>query len=193
MKIIYLKPLKEKGYLRLGIDTGEGKEGFNLSEKQYGELGCLLSGDEITDEELSFIRDCDMRYRAFKKALSILAFSDNSERRLYEKLIRCGISRAIAKETVSEVLRLGYIDSHRQLSHIITNEVNLRNTGPAKLAQKLMAKGYLRSDIESVISELKESGEIDFEAAKERLLLSKDACDEEEKKKILYKNGYNIC
>ena len=37
------------------------------------------------------------------------------------------------------------------------------------------------------------AGEIDFEAAKERLLLSKGACDEEERKKILYKNGYNIC
>ena len=45
------------------------------------------------------------------------------------------------------------------------------------------------------LSALEESGEIDF-SRNARLLLEKklsDECDEEEAKKILFKNGFKIC
>ncbi len=193
MNIVYIRPSKSRGYLRLGIDTGEGAKAYTLSEREYSELGSPLSGDRISDPEYKEIIRRDMRYRAKIKALNILSFGDNSEKNLKYKLINHGIDRDIADEVTREMVELGYINSHRQLERIMINEVALHHTGPAKLVPKLISKGYSRSDIDIVMESLTESGELDFSEAKARLIEKNSDKDGEELKKILYKNGYAVC
>ena len=84
--------------------------------------------------------------------------------------------------------------SDRQISAFVKNEVKFHNTGPRKITDKLVAKGYKTADIERVIDSLSELGEIDFERAKQELISSKLGSDasEDEVKKLLYKNGYYI-
>ena len=81
------------------------------------------------------------------------------------------------------------------LRRLVKNEVALHHSGPLKIIPKLVAKGYSKSDVTRIISELEYEGEIDFEESKRLLLESKlkFTDDETEKKKLLYKNGYYVC
>ena len=136
-----------------------------------------------------------MRYKARLKALRILSFGDNSELMLKRKLLAAGIKRDIIDGVVAEAVSLGYINTERQIKKLIINEVSYNLSGPRKIIPKLINKGYSKSDIEAAVSELVDTGEVDFEAAKARLIESKlpENADEEQIKKLLYKNGYYVC
>ncbi len=195
MKITYIRPSKEKGYLTVGISDGEEKLRLSVRERDHRECGAPLTGDNLTRDTLYALKASDEEYRARKKALNILSFGDNSEKMLEYKLSRAGIGRECAKGIVREMVSLGYINNERQLDSLISNLVNVSNLGKMKIIPKLSAKGYSRSDIEARIDELVLRGEIDFELARARLIekrLPPDA-DEEEIKKLLYKNGFSVC
>lgn len=190
MKVIYVRPAGAKGYLRIGISDGEEKTAFTVSEREYAEAGALLVGDAPSEDELLTLKIADERYRATSKALRVLSYGDNSEGMLMRKLLSAGIGREICGEVVCEMVRLGYINSKRQLEKLISYEVNVKNTGPMKLIPKLLAKGYKKKEVEEIVDDLLSRGEISFDEARERLLLG---VSEEETKKILYKNGYTVC
>ncbi len=192
MKVIYIRDSKSKGYLRIGILDGGEKREYTVSEAEYRECGSLLVGDEIDGETVLALAACDMRYDARRRALRILAYSDNNERTLVRKLISKGVSRDAAEATASEMVSLGYIDEVRQLERIIEREVCVLLTGKRKLYAKLTAKGYDKSRIALVIDDLIERGVIDFKNAKEELLRKRlpECCDDEDKKQLLYKFGH---
>ena len=117
-----------------------------------------------------------------------------NKKNLATKLYRAGFGRDTVSAVTAEMEGLGYIDERRQLERIILNEANLKLRGPRKIIPTLAAKGYSTSDISSVMSALVDSGEIDF-SRNARILAEKklpDDADSEEKKKLLYKNGYKI-
>ena len=186
MTVIYIKQSSAKGYLRVGV-SADKEYSFTVSEREYTELGAVLVGDALSEEAFATLSLADERYRAKLKALRVLSYGDNSEGALMRKLRCAGISAGVAKETVSEMVSLGYVNSRRQLKKLITSEVNIRNTGPGVLIPKLISKGYKKSEIEEVIEELLSSGEIDFAAAKARVLAK---CADEDRRKTLYKKGY---
>lgn len=193
MTVIYIKEAGTKGYLRVGIAEDAEKYSFTVSESEYREAGSPLTRDNLTREAFDILQYADMRYKAKLKAFRILSYGDNSEGMLKRKLLMAGINREIAEETVCECVRLGYINADRQLEKLIASEVNIKNQGMGKIIPKLISKGYRRAEIERVADELVEKGEIDFDAAKERLILKlgEDAADEEIKK-TLYKNGHTV-
>ena len=190
LKVIYIRPSNVKGYLRIGITDGGDDTSLTVSEREYAKAGSLLSGDVLDDEMLHTLKLSDERYRAKSKALRVLSYGDNSEGMLMRKLRIAGISQSVANEVVCEMVSRGYINSHRQLEKLISGEVNVKNSGPMKLIPKLISKGYKKSEIVAVIDDLISRGEIDFDAARERLL---QGVAEDEVKKILYKNGYTVC
>lgn len=193
LTVIYIRPGGTKGYLRVGIESDGKKYDFTVSEAEYREAGSPLTRDNLTREAFGALQYADMRYKAMVKALRILSYGDNSEGMLRRKLCVSGIKREIAEEAVRECVRLGYINSDRQLEKLIINEVNIRNHGPRKIIPRLIAKGYLRSDIERVLSRLTRDGSIDFDEARERLISKlPDGSDSEEIKKTLYKNGHTV-
>ena len=195
MKVIFVRAARSKGYIRIGISDGEEKYDLTVLESDYREAGSPVCKDGVDADTLTLLVDSDMHYRAQLYALRILSYADNNKKTLFRKLIARGIRSDIAETVVCDVVSRGYIDEKRQISIIITEEVNKKLTGPHKLRPKLISKGYAAADISSEIARLLRSGEIDFERSKCLLIEKKlpDGASEEEIKKLLYKNGYDIC
>ena len=195
MTVIFIKDARSKGFLRIGIESDGEKHDFTVSEAEYRAAGSPLVRDDLSQDSFDMLSHADMRYHATVKALNVLSYGDNSEKNLRRKLLFAGFSADVAEEVVRDMVSHGYINTERQLRKLILNEVNLHFYGPMKIIPKLVAKGYSKSDVTRVIDELRDEGEIDFEAAKRRLLESKlsPSADEAEKKKLLYKNGYYVC
>ena len=193
MKLSFVKASRSKGYLVLGlIDSGE-KHIYTVSEAAYSEIGSPYPPCEIDGGMLESICFADECYRAKSIALRLLSYADNNERSLITKLVSRGIGREVARDTVAEMIKFGYVNEKRQLERLILKEANGSLAGPKKLIPKLMAKGYSRADIDSVIDMLCEAGEIDFQKNKEELIAKKvtRGATEEEISTILYKNGYS--
>lgn len=195
MTVIYIREAKARGYLRIGLSDEEKIE-YTVSEADYRDADSPAVGDYLTRDALSLLKNADMRYKARMRALRILSLGDNSEKMLMLKLMRAGASHDIASEVVEEMVKLGYVNSQRQLERLIIYEVNEKLHGPRKLLPRLIAKGYSRDEVARVMNDLALDGEIDFEAAKMRLIEKHRLdieSDEEEIKKLLYKNGYSVC
>ena len=191
-KIQYIKSSKSGATYLLGVISDEGDARYKIPSVLYHELGEPLRGGELTDAELDEIKRADEGGRATKKALSLLSYADSSERGIKMKLRRAGYSAEVAEETARDMVRHGYIDEQRQLLRLVESEANLSLSGPAKIIQKLMAKGYSSQKISKVIFRLCEDGTVDFTENSLRLLEKKLPSDAtaEEKRKLLYKCGY---
>ena len=193
-KVSYIRASKDSALLLLGIvEEGESAR-YTINEAVYTSVGSPAAHSEIGERELAVIKYADELYRAEKKALSLLSFADNNERTLTAKLVRAGFSREVAGEICEKMVSLGYINELRQLERLILSEANFKLRGPLKIMPALSAKGYSPSNIRRVISELCERGELDFAANAARLIekkLPEDYTDEE-KKNLLYRNGYKI-
>ncbi len=188
---MFIKSIKNanvKGYLKLLVDTGAGETWLLLSEGQYDSLGRPAPCEEISEEDFRAAERGDEYNRAKKKALNILSFGDNSERELGLKLSRAGISRATRERVISEMKNLGYVDEERQLLRLIENEANAKLRGPKKIIAHLSAKGYAPEKVKSALRRLEIEKKINFEENKKTLL--SDATSPDEKRKILYKNGF---
>ena len=187
----FVRQIKDTKLLLLGIvEEGESAT-YTVTLETYENIGSLSAGDFIDETALVSIKYAGEYIRAKKKALNILAFADNNRRQLTDKLRRAGFSREIAQEICEEMVSLGYVNELRQLEIIVLNEANIKLRGPVKIMAALSAKGYSSRDIRTAISNLTERGELDFKRNAELLLEKKmTSGDEDEKKKILYKNGY---
>lgn len=177
------------GRVSLGVSSDEGTVSYNISETLYNSLG-IVRGSHLSEEALVDIEYEDERYRAMKRALSILAYADNTATNLTAKLLRAGFSREIAVECVEECLRLGYVNEERQIERAVLNEANRSLYGREYIIKKLSAKGYRHGAVAACIDALVERGEIDFAENFERLAERCDASGEEERKKLAYKRGY---
>ena len=192
--LIFVRDAKETNLLLLGISEEGESARYTVNLSTYREIGVPSVGDELDGEQLAAIKYTDELLRAKKKALNILAFADNNRRTLTAKLYRAGFGREITEAVVAEMVERGYINESRQLERLILNEANAKLRGPGRIVPALVAKGFSSSDVREALSALTDSGEIDF-SKNARLLLEKklsDDGDEEEAKKILFKNGYKI-
>ena len=135
--------------------------------------------------------DEKMRDRACKFALSSLSHSDSSKNALYNKLILRGFDKETASFALDYVLSFGYINEEGQIEKIATELCTRKCFGKRKIVARLLSKGYPRDLIFKTLSRLTESGELDFFAARERLLSKYDGLSHEEQMKILYKYGFN--
>ena len=191
MKVVYLKATNSKGYLKIGVEADNKTSAYYLSERVYHALSSPMRGDNLTRDTLSKIIDEDMRYRATRSALGSLSLCDSSKEALCSKLLKKGYNRKIAESVVNYMCSLGYIDEERQMEKLIVSFCENNNFGRQKIFAKLRAKGYPAGEISKKINSLLREGSIDFEKAKARLL-GKYPPDlsSEEKRKILYKNGF---
>jgi SOS response regulatory protein OraA/RecX len=192
-KLLYIRDVSNT-LLLLGVfERGECVR-YKLSRALYAEMGSPAKGAELSDDAIELIRQYDEEYRAKKKALSLLSYSDKNEAGLKIRLAQAGFSRDVAERTAEEMVNLGYIDEGRQLERIILNEANVKLRGPMKILPYLIGKGYSSDDVKRVMRELSDRGEIDFKANAKKLAEKRlSGCrDSEEIKKLLYRNGYKI-
>lgn len=190
----YIREAKDSHLLLLGIVEEGESANYKVNAATFRDIGSPTVGEELDSSQMSAILYTDQLLRCKKKALNILAYADNNRRSLSMKLTRAGFSREIVSIVCDEMMEHGYINERRQLERIVLDEANRKLRGPLRIIPALVSKGYSSAQIKTVVSELVESGEIDF-SKNARLLLEKkllDPTDEEEAKKILYKNGYKI-
>ena len=192
--VIYIKAVKDTNLLLLGISEGEETKRYTVSEALYNSIGSPKKSATLSYDALAEIYRFDEYYRAKRKALSLLSYSDKNEREIVRKLSLSGFSREVAADCAREMVLCGYIDESRQLHRLILSEANVKLYGYSKIRARLIAKGYSQEDIKRVVGELVACGEINFNKNAHALVakrLPEDATLEE-KKKLLYKNGYKI-
>lgn len=185
----YIREANGGARVRIGILSDGDVVAYNVSVGLYSSLG-LVRGCEFDDETFAEIRAEDERYRAFKRALGLLSYADNTVKNLVMKLRRAGFSRDVAEACAEECLRLGYIDEERQIERAALTEANRSLRGKEHIVQKLAAKGYKRDMVRDVIDSLVARGDIDFAANFEMLAEKCRAVTDEERRALAYKRGY---
>ena len=176
--------------VKLRIKDGEELRTLTVSADILGDAP-LSQATEICDNTLSILLENDELWRAELRALRLLEYSDSSRAELRRKLIARGFSAKAVDRAVMRMVELGYINEERRLRAIIASEANISLRGPRRIYAKLSAKGYSRELLSSVMNELSDSGEIDFKENAKKLLEKRGAgLSPEEKKRLLYTNGY---
>ena len=188
--VAFVRPAREKGAFVLGLSDPEEK--YTVGQTLYHEIGEVRGGDALSEETVALIRREDECRRARKAAISLLAFADNSRRRLKEKLMHKGISYEIAVKTVEDMVSEGLLSEERQLESAVFSLAEHKLFGPYRIITQLCAKGYKSEDVRAAIRAAMDRGEVDF-SKNAALLISKklgDAPEYEEKRKLLFTYGY---
>ena len=190
----YVKESKDSRLLLLGISEEGESANYTVDSDTYEALGFPEAGEMLDEGQMEIIRRNDEYFRAKKMALSSLAYSDKSRRKLFLKLISEGFDREISGDVVDEMTALGYIDEKRQIDRQILRFANEGLYGPVKIISSLVSKGYSIEQIKSRMVALTDAGELDFEKNKELLLQKRlrNPEDENERKKILFYKGYKL-
>ena len=193
-RLVYIKENTSSKLLLLGILEAGERVRYTVTARDFAALGSPLRNTELDEPMLSAIKYSDEYVRAKRRALRLLALGDNSEKNLTLKLLRGGIRQEIAADVAREMVSLGYIDESRQLERLVAYEANAALRGPNKIIPKLVSRGYSAGEVRRVILELSESGEIDFSRSARELIKKKlpDDATREQRRALLYKNGYKI-
>lgn len=112
----------------------------DINEKKATSLACSSDSDEYTDSELSCIR----------AAMNILVYSDNTERKLREKLMHKGFSPDDIDTTVEYVIGKGYLKEKKQLYRTAEILATAKLYGRRRIATELFKKGFKRNDIGAI-------------------------------------------
>lgn len=187
MTISFLRASARQGYTTLGVSVDGETKKYTVPDRA---VATLFRGYELDPLEYEEIVRLDEERRAQDKAASLLSASDKSRSTLRMRLSSLGFSRESAEGAVEECVRLGYLNEERQLRRLISREALVSLRGPKYIVRKLASKGYAISDIRRIISELTESGEIDFSDSFARLAEKRGATDPESLRALAYKYGY---
>ena len=146
----------------LSLDLGQKVEKYTLNEGTYREIGCPLTDDTVSEENLALLVARDAHVRARRAALRILSYSDNSRAMLIRKLKHAGFEPRLAERVCDEMTAHGYLNEDSQIERAVIKYANDSLLGKYKITPKLAARGYSASAVYSKISELEERGEISF-------------------------------
>ena len=153
----------------LRLRGADGAVSYTLFREEYENIGSPAAGDLLTEEAMDGIDVGSRRYLAVCRALRILEAGENTRRQLRQKLILRGIDRESADFAVSYMDARGYIREREQAYRLAVQYSRYKYWGKAKILAHLTSKGYDRADVLSAIKEAEDDGELDFEAAFERL------------------------
>lgn len=182
----------KKTALILTVEKNGERIKYTINEGTYRKIGCPLSGNILSSDDLEYLEERDAHARATARALKILSYADNSEASLKRKLIGAGFGRELSQSVTEEMAAMGYINERDQLDRAIISLANRELLGRYRITARLVGRGYSAKSISERISALSERGDIDFHKSFEQLKSKKlhDAETEEEKIKLLYRYGY---
>lgn len=113
----------------------------------------LKKGMEIDKESLESLLHDEMYIKAKNKALSILSKSDQSEKKLREKLLN-DYDENIVEEVIEFLKGYKLINDNLLAEKIVHDNMNLSKFGKNKIKQNLYNKGIAASDIQDAISQI---------------------------------------
>ena len=112
----------------------------------------LKKGMEIDKESLESLLHDEMYMKAKNKALSVLSKSDQSEKKLREKLLN-DYDENIVEEVIEFLKGYKLINDNLLAEKIVHDNMNLSKFGKNKIKQNLYNKGIAASDIQDAISQ----------------------------------------
>ena len=113
----------------------------------------LKKGMEIDKESLENLLHDEMYMKAKNKALSVLSKSDQSEKKLREKLLN-DYDENIVEEVIEFLKGYKLINDNLLAEKIVHDNMNLSKFGKNKIKQNLYNKGIAASDIQDAISQI---------------------------------------
>lgn len=113
----------------------------------------LKKGMEIDKESLESLLHDEMYMKAKNKALSVLSKSDQSEKKLREKLLN-DYDENIVEEVIEFLKGYKLINDNLLAEKIVHDNMNLSKFGKNKIKQNLYNKGIAASDIQDAISQI---------------------------------------
>ncbi|HBF8584315.1 TPA: recombination regulator RecX [Clostridioides difficile] len=149
----------------------------------------LKKGNEINEEELKPILDDEMYIKAKNKALNILSHSDQSEKKLKEKL-SSEFDENIIERVIDFLKSYNLVNDSVLAQKIVNTNVNLNKCGKNRIKQNLYNKGINRSTINEAVSELDKDTE--FENAMYLAKKRYERVKKEDKKKIYQKISQHL-
>ena len=190
--ITQIRDYREKGPVTLTLQDGGHTFALVVPREDYIAAGAPARGDTLTEESVAWLRGRAEFATALRDALRILAYADNSERALTDKLLRRGIPRPAAEEAVRETVRLGYLCEERQVERLVETEANRALNGPAKILAKCLRKGYTLPLVRRVLRQMTARGEVDFAKNGRRLAEQKlgENPPREQVRALLFRYGY---
>lgn len=144
-----------------------------VASRMLFEIGNIAGGNlpyELTYEQFDELEYDSKLWEAVKKALDILAYGDNSKKRLSDKLRQRGFEREISEEAAEYVEKMGLVDERRQLSHLV-EQLIAKGYGPSRIKQELIKKGISSDIISDELDDI--LSEVDFDLLLEKLIRKK--------------------
>lgn len=186
----------EKGAMRVTVrlsgDEGEdSRRTYRLTAEQYDGCGAPDAKSAVSDETIAAFAVYEGQNAAVEKAVSILAFGDNSAMGLYRKLRRHGYDKETSESAVNRMLSLGYIREHDQAYRLVVLAAQSKKWGKRRIAASLSEKGYPAALSARVLREAEENGDVDFDEIRASLLATlPPEADYAERRKLLAKYGF---
>ena len=140
-------------------------------------------GDFLNAEKYEALEFAEVCSGAAIKAVSFLAFGDNTAKKLGEKLRQKGFSKEAASEAVRFCVEKRYINEEDHLRRLMEQLCERKKYGLRRIRQEVYNKGFSEETVKAVFEEC--AAELDFDAAvTERVKkLGADAFSTPEKKK----------
>ena len=123
-----------------------------LFDSDYWHSVCLQSGDKISEEALKKYLSESEYIRAKSRALWFLDRADHSEKSLYEKIIRGGISKGAAARAIARLKELGMLDDRRYAENLAERMAE-SNISKREAYAKLLLKGIPKQIANEVLTE----------------------------------------
>lgn len=149
----------------------------------------LKKGIEIDENQLKNLLKDEMYIKAKNKALNILSKSDQSEKKIKEKL-----SSEFEEDTIDKVIdflkRNNFINDDMLAQKIVNTNVNLNKCGKNKIKQNLYIKGIDKNSINEALSEIDDN--IEYENAMYLAKKRYNRVKNEDKRKIYQKISQHL-
>ena len=149
----------------------------------------LKKGMNIDKDNLKSLLDNDMYIKAKNKALNILSKTDQSEKKIKEKL-----SSDFEDSTIEKVLDFlrsnKFIDDKLLAQKIVNTNINFNKCGKNKIKQNLYNKGIDSEDISHAISNI--DYDVEFENAMYLAKKRYDRIKNEDKRKVYQKISQHL-
>lgn len=154
--------------------TGTSPDGTEREERKklllfrYFCPALPATGAFLSQEECDALLLADEASRAAVKAVGILAYGDQTAKRLSDKLRAKGFSREACDLALRYVLDKRYIREDEQLEHFMHVLCETKHYGLRRIRQEVYARGFSEQTIRLWFSSTAES--LDFDAALEKRL-----------------------
>lgn len=147
-------------------------------------LGLLpATGEFLNTEEYEALVFADACTRATLKAADFLAYGDNTEKQLYEKLCRKGFPKEACAAAVGFCVEKHYIDEEAQLRRFMDMLCTRKKYGLRRIRQEIYQKGFSDRAVKAVFSDMAQTLDFDSAVRSRVKKLGADAFSAPDKKK----------